>query len=235
MKKSTLLLVSLAFLMVMAALTFSASAVCSSCMQEGDWSQSATSFIEGKPISDTPQDFGPRAVRQTTSQFENTSKTAQENPSNAENTAATGTVAADTSVPKVAVNLLSINASPSSTISGSPVKITAVFAVAGQEQSESQTGIADNTSATQSGESLLTASATVKDSTGRDIGNVNLIKTSGNEYSGIWGASVPAGAYNVNIFASSMQGSGNFNNALQINVLASADAPAGKPAVRNLG
>ena len=80
MKNSTLFLVCVAFLMAMTALASSASAVCSTCMQEGDWSQSASSFIEGTPISDVPQEYGPKAVRQTASQFENKSKAAQAAP-----------------------------------------------------------------------------------------------------------------------------------------------------------
>ena len=233
MKKSTLILVCIAFLMVMTALAFSASALCSSCMQEGDWSTSANSFLEGKPISDVPQAFGPRAVRATTSQFENTSKATTGATGSDANAAVTPGAAA--SVPDVAINLISVNASPDSVNSGSPVKITAVFSVSSPTQSENQTGIANSTSTSPAGETLLTASAVIKNSAGKDVGTVNLAKSSGNEYSGSWNAQVPAGVYNANIFASSLQGSGNFSDALRINVVASGNASTNAPAVKNLG
>ena len=82
---------------------------------------------------------------------------------------------------------------------------------------------------------LLTASAAIKDGAGKEVGTVNLVKSSGNEYSGYWNAQVPAGVYDANIFASSTQGSGTFNDALQINVVASGTEPSIKPAVRKLG
>jgi hypothetical protein len=233
MKKSTLILICIAFLMAMTALAFSASALCSSCMQEGDWGQSASSFLEGKPISDVPQAFGPKVVRETTSQFENKSKATQGATGSDANAAVTSAAAAN--VPEVAINLMSINASPDSVNSGSPVKITAVFSVSRSKQSENQTGIANNASTSPVGETLLTASAVIKNSAGKDVGTVNLVKSSGNEYSGSWNVQVPAGVYNANIFASSLQGSGNFNDALRINVVASGNASTNAPAVKNLG
>ncbi len=233
MKKSTLILVCIAFLMAMTALAFSASALCSSCMQEGDWNYSASSFLEGKPISEVPQAFGPRAVRETTSQFEKTSKATPGATGNDANVAVTPAAAA--SVPEAAINLMSVNASPDSVNSGSPVKITAIFSVSSSTQSENQTGIANNASTTPVGETLLTAGAVIKNSAGNDVGTVNLVKSFGNEYSGSWNARVPAGAYNANIFASSLQGSGNFNDVLRINVVASGSASTNAPAVKNLG
>ena len=233
MKKSTLILICVAFLMVMTALAFSASALCSSCMQEGDWSNSANSFIEGTPISDVPQAFGPRVVRATTSQFENKSKATQGATGNDANAAVTP--AAATSVPEVVINLMSVNASPDSVNTGSPVKITAVFSVSSSIQSENQTGISNNASISPADETLLTASAVIKNSAGKDVGVVNLAKSSGNEYSGSWNAQVPAGVYYASIFASSLQGSGNFNDALRIDVVASGNAITNAPVVKNLG
>ena len=140
MKKSTLILICLAFLMAMTALASNASALCSTCMQEGDWGQSASNFIEGKPTSDVPQAYGPKTVRQTASQFENTSKeTPAASGSDANEAIAP---AATTSVPEIAINLVSINASPDSVNSGSPVKITAIFSVSLLKQTMNQTGIA---------------------------------------------------------------------------------------------
>jgi len=235
MKNSTPFLVCIAFLMAMTASVSSASAVCSTCAQEGDWSQSASSFLEGKPISDVPQESGPRAVRKTTSQFENKSNAAQEAPSSDANAAATAATAnVDASAANVAINLTSINASPSSVNSGSPVKITAIFSVSSPMQPENQIKTASNASPSLDDETLLTANAAIKDSAGKDVGNVNLLKFAGNEYFGYWNAQVPAGVYNVNILASSPQGSETFNNALQISVVASGNV-SGTPAVNNLG
>lgn len=232
-------MICLAFLMAMAALAFSASAICSTCMQEGDWGQSASNFIEGTPTSDTPQAYGPKAVRETASQFENTSKATPAAPatpvsdSNA-NAAVAPDAASAASVPAVAINLASINASPDSVNSGSPVKITAIFSVNSLNQTMNQTGMV-NASTSLAGVALLTASAAIKDGAGKEVGTVNLIKSSGDEYSGYWDAQVPAGVYDANIFASSAQGSGTFNDALQINVKASGTEPFTKPAVRKLG
>jgi hypothetical protein len=168
-------------------------------------------------------------VRETASQFENTSK---ETPA-ASGSDANAAPAADASVPAVAINLVSINASPDSVNSGSPVKITAIFSVSLLNQTMNQTGTA-NASTSPAGETLLTASAAIKDGAGKEVGTVNLVKSSGDEYSGYWNAQVPAGVYDANIFASSAQGSGTFNDALQINV-ASGTVPSSKPAVRKLG
>lgn len=101
-----------------------------------------------------------------------------------------------------------INAAPSTVSSESVTKITAVFALNGSEQTELQ----------------LTATASIKDSTGKEVGKLNMIKTAGNEYSCDWAASVQAGIYIVDIAASSLQGSANFNNALNIEVVGSANA-----------
>lgn len=230
MRNLTPFLVCIAFLMAMTSLASSASAVCSTCTQEGDWSQSASSFLEGKPISDVPQESGPRAVRRTASQFENKSNAAQGDPGSDDANAA-ATAAVDESAANVAINLTSVNASPSSVNSGSPVKITAIFSLSSQMQPENQTKISNNDTAYLDDETLLTASAAIMDSTGKDVGKVNLAKSAGNEYSGSWSAQVLPGIYNVNIFASSLQGSGTFNDVLQINVIASGNAVISTPAI----
>ncbi len=191
MKNATLLLICMAFLACIVALASFASAQCASCMKEGDWSLSASNFIEGKPTSDVPAEFGPKAVRKTESQFENKTKSQS---------------------PIAELILRSINATPSLVNSASTVKITAVFALNGSEQAENQSEI------------QLTATASIKDSTGKEVEKLSLIKTSGNEYSKNWNANVPAGIYNVDIAASSLQGAGNFNNALQIEVASSGNA-----------
>lgn len=209
----------MAFLASIVALGSSASAECSSCMKEGDWSQSANAFIAGQPISDEPIAFGPKVVRKTESQFENKTKAAEENAQSNENAAI---VAA--SQPQTAELILkSINATPAYANSAGTVKIIAAFALNGSLQAENQTEI------------LLTATASIKDSTGKEVEKLSLIKTSGNEYSKDWKANVPAGIYSVDIAASSLQGAGNFKNALHIEVVGSGNETGAEPAPQNLG
>lgn len=228
MKISALIPVSIVVIMITAALSFSASAGCSTCSKEEDWTKSATSFLEGIPINETPQDFGPKAARMTSSQFDRESGAEEENPDS------TATAAPDQTEPAAAISsepaivLVSINADPINVSAGSTVNITAVFATTGEVPAS------DNLSASDSNR-RITASATIKNSTGIDAGNVVLIKTSGNEYTGIWNASVLPGKYNVSISAASLEGSETFNDALQINVLESSAEPASKAAVENLG
>lgn len=185
----------MAFLATIVALASFASAECASCMKEGDWSQSASNFIEGKPTSDVPAEFGPKVVRKTESQFE---KNAQS--------------------PTAGLILKSITASPALVDSASAVKITAVFALNGSEQADNETEI------------QLTSTASIKDSTGKEVEKLNLIKASGNEYSKDWIANVPAGIYSVDIAASSLEGAENFNDVLQIEVVGSGNATEAAPA-----
>ena len=190
MKESTLFLICLASLAVIVALSSSAFAGCSSCMKEGDWSQSANAFLEGKTVSDEPVDFGPKAARKTSSQFEDTDDAK----------------ASDSSTKIV---LQSISATPDAIEANGIAKITAVFAQNG-------------TTAEDQKELQLTATATIKDSTGKEIRKLNLIKSAANEYSNSWAANVPEGVYSVDIAASSLDGASSFIDALQINVISPA-------------
>lgn len=116
---------------------------------------------------------------------------------------------------------MSINADPINVSAGNAVSITAILATTSAEKPT------EDSNASLNSESRVTASATIKNSTGINVANVVLIKASGNEYTGIWNASVLPGIYRVSISASSLEGSETFNDALQINVL--------EPAVTNLG
>jgi hypothetical protein len=195
MKTSTLLLISMAFLASIVALASFACAECSSCVKEGDWSQSANAFISGTPMSEDPIPFGPKAARKIESQFDKTDDASAESKS------------------KTAELILkSINATPALAYTSGTVKITAAFALNGSTEEENQA------------EMQLTATATIKDSTGKEVEKLNLIKTSGNEYSKDWKVSVPPGIYSVDIAASSLEGEGSFVNALQIEVIDSGNA-----------
>jgi hypothetical protein len=219
MKNSTLFLICMAFLATVVALASYASAGCTSCAKEGDWSQSASNFLEGKAISDVSTEFGPKAVRKTESQFENKTKAAEEATDSDAN--ATASFAAQSSTEQLI--LQGISATPAQVNSASAVNITAVFALNDSNEAENQTEIE------------LTATASIKDSTGKEVEKLNLIKTTGNEYSNDWVASVPAGIYSVDIAASSLQVAGNFNDALQIEVVGSGNATGADSAPENLG
>jgi hypothetical protein len=201
MTKSTLILLCIALTFGIAILTLAASAGCSSCTQEGDWGESAKNFIEGKPIDDTPQLFGPKAEREKNSQLASDSGKAQESANST-------STAAPINTPAVGINLSSVSAKPSSVNSGSQVEITAVF--------DNDTSIIRN--------ETLVAAASIRGATGTDIGMVNLTKSSGNKYSGIWKADVSAGIYNVTLAASSLQASETFSDVLQIEVIKANNA-----------
>ena len=218
MKISALIPVSLVVVIMVAALTFSASAACSTCSKEEDWSKSATSFLEGTPINETQEEFGPKVARMASSQFEKKSEADQMSPAIAAPARASPAASADA---QPAIVLVSVNADHINVSAGNAVNITALFATTSAEKPT------DSSNASLNSESRITASATIKNSTGINAANVVLIKTSGNEYTGIWNASVLPGIYSLSISASSLQGSETFNDALQINVL--------EPAVTNLG
>jgi hypothetical protein len=199
MKYSTSILIGMLFLLSIIALASHASAECASCMKEGDWSESANAFINGQPISDEPIAFGPKVVRKTTSQFENQDKA----------TDAAGQSSAGASAELI---LKSIKATPAQAYQGSIVKISAAFALNGTTSAEEQTDL------------QLTSTATIKDSTGKEVEKLNLIKTAANEYSKDWTVNVQPGIYRVDIAASSLEAAGTFANAMLIEVVASGNS-----------
>jgi hypothetical protein len=194
MKESTIFLICLASFAAIVALSSSAFAGCSSCVKEGDWSQTANAFLEGKTVSEESVAFGPKATRNADTQSEKSEDT-------------------KTSGDSTEILLKSINATPNSIEPNGTAKITAVFAQNGT-RAEDQKDL------------QLTATATIKDSAGNEVKRLNLIKSAANEYSNNWVASVPAGAYSVDIAASSLEGSARFIDALQISVTSNVISPA---------
>lgn len=223
MRNSVFILVLAAFMMVALCMTINAFAECATCTQEGDWSKSADSFIAGTPISEEPAAWGPKVVRQENSQFENEdagkSKTSGD---------ASGASDSAASASKASIDLVNISATPTPVDSGTEVKINAVF-----RENNADTSSAGNGS-------MITALATIQDSTGKEVGKVTLLQTGEHEYSGVWKANVAAGEYKVSVTASSLQATGKFENALNIEVVevAGADsenAESSTPAVKDLG
>jgi hypothetical protein len=215
MTKAGLILVSISLLVAVATLAATATAQCASCNGEEDWTASANSFLEGKPVSETPPLWGPAAERQKNSQFD---KSATASAADAAKTAQTQAFSID---------LKSASALPISAAAGGPVKIAAVFGITGSIPSgnESESG-----NASASGNQMpLTAEAVIKNQSGAEVGRVNLIQATGGEYTGIWNADVAVGVYMITLVASTPQESRTFDDALQIEVIVESAAPGTAP------
>ena len=200
MTRSVILLVLASVMLIGASLSFNAYAICTTCGgPDQDWSASANNFIEGKPINDEPPSLTPaQSYRLRNSEFnssllnEGSGKT-KNSPSNLSVT------------PTLDINLKDARAIPNPVNSGSPVMITTSF---GNNSSNSQSIPETN----------MTAYATIRNSAGVEVGKVNLERTSGEEYAGIWNANLTTGAYKATIVASASGVSKTFNDALQIDV-----------------
>jgi hypothetical protein len=197
MRESDLLPVAMAILAALVVLAACASGACSSCAKEADWSETASAFISGTPMSEDPIPFGPKAARAESSQFEREAQAS---------TDTTESERAESSLGGIA--LQSVNATPATVNSTNTTKIVAVFAINDSER-QGQGGM------------QLSASATIKDSAGAAVKKLNLIKTSANVYYNDWIADVPPGIYSVDISASSLDGAASFQDALQIEVVGS--------------
>jgi hypothetical protein len=223
MRNSVFILVIAAFTMVALCMTINAFAVCSTCTQEGDWTKSADSFIAGTPVSEDPAAYGPKVVRQKSSQFENVDAGKYKTSDNA-----SGASDSTASASKASIDLINISATPMPVDSGTEVKINAVL-----RENNADTSSAGNGS-------MITALATIQDSTGKEVGKATLLQTNEHEYSGVWKANVAAGEYKVSVTASSLQATGKFEDALNIEVVEAAASNSGTaqssaPAVKDLG
>jgi len=173
--------------------------------EQPDWTESATAFLEGKPIQDTPSTLsGPQQARLLNEQIDARKKASQD--SDVAANAAAETKRNSTAI--LDLDLNDIRSVPNPTKFGEEVKIIAVFG---------------NTSFNLTTSDNLTVYADIKNSAGLDIGSLNLKPSSQNEYSGIWNASVESDTYNVIIEASGPDGSKTFNDSLQIVVIGIPD------------
>ena len=199
---------------VSSSLASTAYAICSTCGDQ-DWTASANNFLEGKPINDTPSglsnpqeyrlrntEFNSSLLRESSGQTSNQASNPAVSNTAASNAAVTPT---QTTTPTFNISLKEINAMPNPVNSGSPVMITTNF---GNNSSKSQSIPETN----------MTVYATIKDTSGLKVGEVNLEHTSGDEYAAIWNANVASGTYKATIDASGSGGSKKFNDALQIEV-----------------
>jgi hypothetical protein len=198
MTRSRILLVTLSLMVFTASLACASYSTCPDCVSQ-DWSASAHNFLEGKPINDTPSILSnPQRNRLTKTDFNSSLlKEKAGNPANSPNNlAATSTFN---------ISLKNINAIPNPANSGSPVMIIASF---GNNSSNSQSIPETN----------ITAYATIKNSADVEVGKVNLERTSGGEYAGIWNANTIEGVYRATIAASATGKTKTFTDALQIEV-----------------
>lgn len=198
MTRSRIFLVTLSLMVFTASLATAAYSSCPDCVSE-NWAASANNFLEGKPINDTPSSLSnPQQNRLRNSDFNsnllkmNTSKPTS-SPSNI------------TAPSILNIGLKDKIAMPNPVNSGSPVMITASF---GNNSSNSQSVPETN----------MTVYANIKNSAGVEISKVNLERTSGNVYAGIWNANTIEGVYVATIVASASGASKTFTDALQIEV-----------------
>ena len=240
MTKSGILLI-LTFV-VSSSLAPAAFAACSHCggdPADQDWASSAASFIEGKPINDTPSSLSnPQQWRLRNAEFNSSllSESSGQTSNQASNPAVSNTATSNaavtpthTTTPKLNIVLNDIRAMPNPANFSDPVKITAVFG------NYSSINATPNDLSTSTDSTNMAVYANINNSAGTEIGRVNLRRTSGSEYAGIWTINVAPGAYKATIDASGSGGSKTFNDALQIEVSASKNIASNIPAVRNLG
>jgi len=217
-------------------------AACSHCgdATDQDWSASAASFIEGKPINETPSSLSnPQQWRLRNAEFNSSllGESSGQTSNQASNPAVSNTAASNaavtpihTTAPMLNIVLNNVRAMPNPANFSDPVMITAVF---GNNSSSSQINATPNDLSTSTDLTMIYAYIT--NSTGVEVGRVNLRQSIGNEYAGIWTANVAPGAYKATIYAFGSGASKTFNDALQIEVSASKNTAGNIPAVRNLG
>lgn len=217
-------------------------AACSNCgvdASEQDWASSAASFMEGKPIDDTPSSLS-TAQQYRLRNTEFNSSLLGESPSQASNevrnpvvskiaTSNSAVTPTQSSTPALNIVLNNISAAPNPANFSDPIKITAVFG------NNSSINAIPNILPTGTAITNMAVYADIKNSAGTEIGRVNMQRTSGSEYAGVWNANVAPGTYNATIEASGSGGPKAFNDALQIVVNASKNNPGTIHAVRNLG
>ena len=243
MTKSGILL--MLTVVVASCLAPSAFAACSNCgvdPTEQNWASSAASFMEGKPISDTPsslsnvQQYRLRNTEFNSSLLTSSPSQASNQLSNpvTSNTAASNAAVTPTHTTKPMLNIVlnEISAVPNPANFSDPVKITAVF---GNNSSSSQINATPNDLSTSTELTNMAVYANIKNSAGIEIGRLNRQRTSVNEYAGIWNANVASGTYKATIDASGSGGSKTFDDALQIAVNGSKNTTSNIHGIRKLG
>ena len=200
MKKSGIVLVAISLIVAMASLAANAGAggECTTCGGEGDWGASASAFLEGKPINDTPSSLSNPLQARLKNDFN--SNLLKEDTIEALNTRA--------DAPTLNISLIDARAVPNPVNSGRPVMITAVFS--------------NSSSSSPVNAALYNVSAIIKNPENIDVDKTDLIHSAGGEYAGIWLGDVPSGIYDATIVASAKGASKTFNESLRIEVVKEA-------------
>ena len=227
MKKFGILLILT--VVVLSSLASTAYAICSTCGGEQDWSASANNFMEGKPINDTPSSLSPaQQYRLRNTEFNSSllggSSGQGSNEVSNPTVSNPAVMPTNTSMPTLNVVLNNISAVPNPANFSDPVMITAVFG------NDSSINATPNNLSTST--ELNTIYAYIRNSAGAEVGRVNMQRTSGNEYAGIWTANVAPATYNATIYAFGSKASKTFNDALQIEVNGNKNTASNIPAVR---
>jgi hypothetical protein len=181
---------------------------CPACKgEQPDWTESAISFLEGKPTQDASSTLsGPKQARMLNAQIDARKKASL--ASNAADDTATKTMYNSTAT--FGIYLFETRALPNPAKINDTVKIIAVFS------NSSSTSTLNESSSKMMDLTHLTAYADIKDSEGLDAGKVHLNPSLVNTYSGIWNANVELGVYNATIEVSGPDGSKTFKDVLQI-------------------
>jgi len=201
-------------------------AECPACKgEQPDWTESATAFLEGRPINDTPSSLnGPQQARLLDAQID-----AKKKASQTSNLTNNGAVPHNLTLNAFDIDLKEIYARPNPAESNNAVRIVTVF-----ENISSNSTIRYKPPKTPNLNPLIVY-ADIKNSAGLDVGRVSLKPSSANEYSGVWIAGVGAGTYGATIEASRPGESKKFNDALQITIRSSANTTGNVHAIRKLG
>ncbi len=200
---------------------------CPGCRgDQPDWIASATAFLEGKPVNDTPSTLsGPQQARLLDAQIDSRNKADQ--ASNATSNIAAMPTRNSTSM--FDISLKDIRAVPNPANFGDTVKIIAVF---GNISSNLTT---PDKPSKMTDLTRMMVYADIKNSAGLEVGRVNLKRSAENEYAGIWNAHVGSNAYNATIETSGPDGSKSFNDALQIVVRGSGNTTGEVHVIKKLG
>jgi hypothetical protein len=206
MKRSGILLVTIALIVIMASLVPTAYAG-----GEENWSESAANFLEGKPINEIPSSLSnPEQARLRNELNSNLLKENTSKPLNNLNNPparVNGTFFFAPSMaqsPTLNISLKDAHAVPNPVNSGSPVMIIAGF------ENDGAKPLSETTE--------YNVSAIIRNTYDADVGKLNLERASAEQYAGMWITNVTAGVYKAMIVASASGASKTFNDALQINV-----------------
>lgn len=212
--------------MVLSSLAYATLADCPTCAGETpNWTASAISFLEGKPVNDIPSGLnGAQQARLIDAQIDSNKKSNQ--ASNEAGSLAASPIYSSTSALKIVLDNISAMPNPSNL--GDPVNITAIFG-------NNSTKAAPNNLSNIMNPDGLMVYANMKNAAGIEVGRVNLKQVSGNVYTGIWYASVDSGTYDVTIDVSGQHRSKIFDKALQIVINGSRSTARNIYAMRKLG